>query len=289
MAEEIQVSAKVMLNRVRKYCRVNGMPHETINNVVGQILKEDALSFEYLRLYGGPNQSGRDSLTNRNIRTGDCPKNWREVFGYMRNGGIARMRFGIKFGSGNPEFKLLDAGCGDGWSLQAYESRGIDCVGVDKSILGVEFSKHSSLCITRPNLMARWDYRMVYDESVNRDARRADLLRLSNVGFEENEFDGINYVGAMMMLPWVEKTTRRRDVDGEEACLQSMLQLKRVHKPGGIMYLLTSNKRFEGEEPEYANPTEKVLMRIIKDAGYNILHRKAAGQKMDGYLLRNEK
>jgi len=284
-----EVRSEVMLRRIKKYCRVNGMPYNVINNVVDQILREGALPFEYLRLYGGPDQSGRDSLTHRSLRTGDCPKNWREVFGYMRNAGVARMWFGIKFGSNNPDYKLLDAGCGDGWSMEAYESRGIDCVGIDKSILAIEFSQHSSLHVTRPSRRAGYDYRMVYDRSVSKDARRADILRLGQSGFRKNEFDGVNYTGAMMMLPWVEKATSGMKIDGEEACFQSLLELKRVHKPGGIMHLVTSNEKFAKSEPEYANPQERVLIKIIKDAGYTILHKRAAGREMGGYLLRNEK
>jgi SAM-dependent methyltransferase len=284
MADDVDQMEKGL----EKYLRNAEFPDATIAEILSQISSEGNLRYEYERLF-----LGRGSL-RLNPETADPSPETRRGFGFERSQKTARVLYGIKLASDRRDFRVLNVGCGDGWSMAAYDSQGLDCVGIDLSRIAVELSKHGKV---REEMAPLSDgsemktYRIVYDPNISRDATVGNVGELYKTGLGEDEFDAVVDEGRLMMQPWVKKMFKAGgSQDNMQMCLNDLLQIKRVLKPGGYLLLVTASDKFLEREPEYANLAKAKLEELLNQARYEKLNfailENGAFFKYD---LRNEK
>jgi len=286
------VSEKEMVEKLEKYLKAVRFPEDAIANTVDRIIKEGILELEYEIIFGG--YRTRTSLSiNRDTFESASPESRRE-FGYERAARTAHIFYDMKAKSRNPNFNILDVGCGEGWFSNAYESQGIDNICVDISRIAVEMSKRSRVeeeIVKTADGGEMKTYRILYDRNTNRDVRRGDVSDLNEIGLKENEFDAVMDGGRMMMQPLVQIILKKKKIgSAKEMCLNDLLQIKRVLKPDGNYRLVTASEKFSKYEPQYANLSKVDLDELMKDAGYEVVNFDTLQNgEMLRYMLRNIK
>jgi len=145
---------------------------------------------------------------------------------------------------------LLDAGCGPGGESKLMVDRGYDVVGIDITPEMIE---------------------MATNKVPGVEFKKMDMR---NPEFGEGTFDGVWSARALIHIPKAEQ-------------VQTLIEWKRVLKPGGILALCVLSGSGEGIEPEYYDPTgetscffsyfsQEELQKLIEEAGLVVIEEDEA-------------
>ncbi|MBI4015306.1 MAG: class I SAM-dependent methyltransferase [Candidatus Aenigmarchaeota archaeon] len=171
-----------------------------------------------------------------------APDYWRETLGGVR------------------EKRVLDVGCGEGYSLWALQNAGFQVSGVNLSYVEGELARRGV-----PDEQTRI---MKWNDTVNRDVRWGSATSLP---FERGSMDGVGFYGVLMMLPHSEKVFggRKRPID---VCISALEEIKRVLKPGGKLSMVTMSNTHgpRGEKTEDYIMFQKGVCRVYNREGKEV-------------------
>lgn len=134
---------------------------------------------------------------------------------------------------GRRPFRVLDAGCGQGYHIYFMKESGLDACGLNISVVESELASHG--------VPDHETGIMMWQEEERSLVKVGSVL---DMPYADEEMDGIACYGVLMMLPSTEKIMGGK-ISPVDVCSKALGEFHRVLKPGGSLHLVTFNKDAE--------------------------------------------
>lgn len=155
---------------------------------------------------------------------------------------------------GGSDYKVMDIGCGHGYTVSMLEENELKGYGLNVSLIESELATHGK--IDEKSKIMLWD------EHVKRNIVKGSALSIPS---ENKYFDGIATHGVLMMLPHTEKIFNRLSdpKDSIDVVQKASDEFYRVLKNDGILQLIT----LSGNGPRNERSRDYIF---FSDNGYRV-------------------